>query len=758
MSKGKKKPPQGKTIKLSDAILQYNVKNYTGALTRVKAAELKPGEEQKAKNLKYAITLRLAFAEMAVHNYAKAIEQLQPLLPNDPIAASFAGISHLYLSDYTSAIPLLKNAVKTYPSFAFYHLLGEIYQQKDIDFKGFTQFFKTEWQQCSESQKQYLQIFICVFNNQRDEAVALVESLKNQSHFQHLNFEAFKSIFNPKLHSVSKESLSEKVKPLYRLLLKDSMTDSEVAYFKTLDKETGALSSVLESQSALSPSLQKEVAAQYNEQKILDEYTLAQIMQSLPTEQRPYIAYNQAVNALAQREFEIADRGMKHVIVKYSDDFVLIPESLSLYLNFYQNEDFKIYPNTFWTFVRKWLSVRNDNISVENLDNMGWLIFDIVFKHPSMIELPYNHEVVKMSKEYPSVFALKFALILFPSLQLAPNLVTDTRLNLFSLPNADKSKTRVTSTFETIMSVLSPYNQRFSFLEESGLTKRAFSQQIAYFGNCFIEAVTRYPIPPQNLIALEGFKFVHKHVKIIIDHNTNPLPVGFYDKFIDTYKQLLAKFSQNDAIEIYKADIQSAEYGKYLVKLKELTTRYGTTSANFLKFLKTLPTPSDYTFIWEHFGSRIDETHFSEGIADCLSNFIEALFIYQKSEVDSKKEIERFMKVYQKVADDNACEHPTTFYGLLIKSIVKTRNITDNMIYHFCIQYIEKLTLNHKFEAKQYNAVADFLNWIKSSGYYKSNLYDKRLTQTLKNYLIEVNKVKKLKGLETTIRNFASFV
>ena len=174
--------------------------------------------------------------------------------------------------------------------------------------------------------------------------------------------------------------------------------------------------------------------------------------------------------------------------------------------------------------------------------------------------------------------------------------------------------------------------------------------------------------------------------------------------------------------------------------------------------LSRIETVSDYTFIWEHFGSRIDETHFSEGIADCLSNFIEALFIYQKSEVDSKKEIERFMKVYQKVADDNACEHPTTFYGLLIKSIVKTRSIKDNMIYHFCIQYIEKLTLNHKFEAKQYNAVADFLNWIKSSGDYKSNLYDKRLTQTLKNYLIEVNKVKKLKGLETTIRNFASFV
>jgi hypothetical protein len=755
MSKGKKNQQKG--IKLSDAILQYNVKNYTGALTRVKAAQLKPGEEQKAKNLQYAITLRLAFAEIAAHNYAKAIQVLQPLLPNDPIAACFAGISYLYLSEYALAVPLLKNGVKTYPSFAFYHLLGEIYQQKDIDFKGFTQFFQTEWNQCSESQKQYLQIFICVFNNQMEEAVALVESLKNQSHFQHLNFEAFKSIFNPTLHSGSTESLSEKVKPLYRLLLNGSMTESEIAYFKNIDKETGELSSLLGSQNSLSASLQKEVAAQYNEQKVLDEYTLSQIMQAVPTEHRPYIAYNQAVNALAQREFEIADRGMKHVIVKYADDFVLVPESLSLYLNFYQNDEFKIYPNTFWAFVKKWLSVRNDNISVENLDNMGWLIFDIVTKHPPLIELPHSYELVKFAKDYPSVFAFKFMLILFPSFQVAPKSVKDSRLDLFSLVNAEKSKTQMVDTFEVFMSILSPYSHKFSFLDNGrGLSKSQFNQQIVYFGDCFIEAVTTFSIPSQNLIALEAFKVIHKYVKIIIDHNASPLPTGFYERFMDTYRQLLTKFPQSEALEIYKSDIQSAEYSKYLVKLKELT-RYITSTTNFLAFLRTLPKTSDYTFIWEHFGSRIDETHFSDSIAECLSNFIEALCIYQNNEMASKNEIDRFLKIYKKEADSVNCEHPTTFYGLLIKSIVKMKALTDNTIYYFCIQYIEELTLNHKFEAKQYNAVADFLNWIKASGYYTSNFYDKSLIQKLKNYLIEVNKVKNLKGLETTIRNFASF-
>lgn len=56
MSKGKKQPQKGKTIKLSDAILQYNLKNYTGALTRLRAAQIKPDEAAKAQNLQYALT------------------------------------------------------------------------------------------------------------------------------------------------------------------------------------------------------------------------------------------------------------------------------------------------------------------------------------------------------------------------------------------------------------------------------------------------------------------------------------------------------------------------------------------------------------------------------------------------------------------------------------------------------------------------------------------------------------------------------
>ncbi len=223
-----------------------------------------------------------------------------------------------------------------------------------------------------------------------------------------------------------------------------------------------------------------------------------------------------------------------------------------------------------------------------------------------------------------------------------------------------------------------------------------------------------------------------------------------------TYKELLTRFPQNEAIEIYKRDIQSSEYGQYLSKLKALT-RYISPTVHFLNFLKTLPKTSDYNFIWEHFSSLIDDTHFSETLAECLTNFIEALFIHQKNETASKKEIDNFIKIYKNVVKTYDCEHPTVFYGLLIKYILKKKTINSNIIYYFCIQYIEELTLKNQLEAKQYNAVADFLNWIKSSGYHLAAHYNAPLTQKLKDYLVGVNTVKKLKGLDATINSVALF-
>ena len=754
MSKGKKQPQKGKTIKLSDAILQYNLKNYTGALTRLRAAQIKPDEAAKAQNLQYALSLRLAFSDIVAHNYPKAIQRLQPFLPHNPIASAFAGIAHLYLLEYDLAQPLLKNAANTYPTFHFYYILSQIYKQKDVDLNGFKSFFAVEWGQCTDNQKQYCETIIHLFNNQIEDAKRLVVSLKNESHFQHINFVAFQRIFDTT--SEHQESLSEKVKPLYRLLLNEALTTSESDYFKALDKEIGVLGSLLSSR--LDFTSTKAITAQYNQQKVLDENTLAQIMQVLPAEQRPYIAYNQAVNAYNQTDFDIAENAIKHVIVKYADDFLQVPESLSLYLNLVQQEDVKIYPTTFWAVIKKWLSIQKDNLSIENLDALGWVLFDSITQHPELSERLLMYEIAKIVETYPSVFALKYALILFPSSQVAPHLVKDTRLDLFSLPNAEKHKTLFSEKFRGFMSILSPYeNTKFSFLDDSGLPKTAFNKQMVYYGECFMLAVKKYPIPTQNSIALEGFKIIHEHIKKGIDDNPNAFPKDFYEQFLNTYKRLLAQFPQNETTKIYENDIKSLEFRKYIIEFKKFT-RYASPTVDFLKFLQKLPQPFDNSLLWRHFCERIDDSHFSEIIADCLVNFIEALIIHLKNDITaSKNEIDNFVKAYKNVIKQFGCEHPTTFYGHLIKYILKKKNISNDIAYYFCVQYIEELTLNYTTEPKQYNAVADFLNWINAVGYYKKPVYDAQLIGKLKKYLITVNKVKKLKGLDTTIRNIASF-
>jgi hypothetical protein len=754
MVKDKKKNHQkGKSsVRLLDAVLQYHAKNYSGALTRLKNAEIRPGEEQKAKNLEIAVLLRLAYVAWQNCEYSKAIDILKPLLPEHPIAVTLAGMSHLYHLDFKSAIPLLKKSAATHPSFSFYYLLAEIYLQQEIDFKGFTNYFNAELQQCSESQKSYIQIIIDVFNNQIEAALNQVLQLKSQSHVQHLNFDAFKSILTG--HPLSYDSLSDKVKPLYRLILNGYLTDFEKIYFNRLTATVPEISDVVGNQTNITPALQKELEAQYHHQKVLSEPVLAQIMQAVPAEQRPYIAYNQAVNALNLKDFDAVDKGIKHVVVKYASDIILIPESLPMYLQLYDDVDIKVYPATFWQFVGQWLSVRKENLTVDNLDDMGWAMFEVMFKHPTLFNSSHTNEPVKISEQYPSMFALKYFQILFPKTQFDANKITDSRLDFLSLPNAEKHKELFANKFDLLAGMLSPFSGLMNILNKANIPKSAFIQQIVYYAECFMVAVTKYPIPPHNSIAMEAFKCVHKFLKEILEHD-GELPKGFYDKFLKTYTDLAKQFEKHPDIGEYTQDIQSARNAVPLKALKEIT-RYVASAPDFLKYFKTYRDIQHYDFIWEYIREFIDRSHFMDSLPEMIVNLMEAMYLYQNNIAESEREFNHFMKVYKKEIEKYNCEHPTVFFGLMVKYLVKNKNLPPQLVYRFAVQYIEELTLKHETEAKQYNAVADFLEFVKAQYVDLRNDYDGQLIQKLKTYLIKINKIKNIKKLDTTIKKVAS--
>ena len=192
-----------------------------------------------------------------------------------------------------------------------------------------------------------------------------------------------------------------------RLPISGPLKRNQKTYLQELSSSIPALQPFLGSASNISVQLQKEIEEQYNNKKMLHEGTLGAIMQSVSMEQRPYIVYNQAVNSWEQKYLEDVVKGINHVIVKYGIDFVQIPESLPLYLKLYDNPEMRPFPTTYWQTINLWLSVREDNMTIENLDMMGWMIYDNIIKHPPLLEKDFSHIYLK----YPSVFALKFAAI-----------------------------------------------------------------------------------------------------------------------------------------------------------------------------------------------------------------------------------------------------------------------------------------------------------------------------------------------------------
>jgi hypothetical protein len=153
----------------------------------------------------------------------------------------------------------------------------------------------------------------------------------------------------------------------------------------------------------------------------------------------------------------------------------------------------------------------------------------------------------------------------------------------------------------------------------------------------------------------------------------------------------------------------------------------------------------------------LDKQHFKDDLAQPLSNALAAVFFQVQTVEAGQIEVNRFINVYKKLAETNDCKHPTTFYGSLIMAMLKQKDVQQEVIYLFCAAYIEQLTLKHSLEPKQYNAVAEFLSWIKSKKFYLNPLSDKMLLQKLRSYLQEVNQTEKIKKLETVLNNSAVF-
>ncbi len=754
MSKPKKgnKNQHNKGYSFNEALLQYNVKNYTGTLTRLKTANIKPHEIERADTLKQVTLLRLAYDDLTHYHYAQALQRLQLLPTDNLVAQALTGIVYLYQNDYEKAASVFKKLIQNtdYQGFTAYFLLAELYVGQPEKYDDFKQWHALLFAQCSTFQQDYIHIAFYIIHQEFDHALNLVNLTKGASHAQQSNIDALKQVLSVHQNADAGHPVPT-AKAFYRLLLGQALLEFETVHFSQKQAETPLFIDIFKHQTSLTPELIAELKVVCETDALIPEGILARIMKAVPESYRPYIAFNQAVNAYNNDDFDRTERGIKHIMLTYPQYFVQVPESLTLYLNFQLLEGVKVYPNTFWQFFNQWLSIHKTRLSSENLDALGWFLYTIILSNAELIQSSYSRSLINLYTAEPTMFSAKFTYIYFATFSPSPSVAFDKgALDLFTLPNAEKNKDVFSNHLDGVISALVAMSQRFGgMFDMDSLPMSIVMKQIEHISQAFIQAVTLHETPPKNTIALEAFKIINKHIQELKDRN-HTFNAPFIDTFYKTYNTLLDKFPNNKTKEIYSQDIAALKNAAFKAPFTVLV-RKGASQKEFQAFFKKNSTIDTYSFAWDILCSDIDQTHFEAEELPTLLEFIKALYVKLGDSEALNQEARHFVDVYKKMSEKFNCEHPTAFYAQLMSALFKQPFLPPTLIYTFMTAYCLDFTEKYQFSPKNYNTVGDFLEWLFRQ---KDRVphYDKDLIRQLVAYLEAVNKAKKLKKLETTLK------
>ena len=756
MSKPKKgnKNQHNKGYSFNEALLQYNVKNYTGTLMRLKTADIKPHEVERANNLKQATLLRLAYTDFSNYHYEQALQRLQLLPTDNLIGNALTGIIYLYQNDYEKAAPLFKKLIQNtdYQNFTVYYLLAELYVGQPEKYDDFKNWHAPLFAQCTPFQQDYIHIAFYIIRQEFDHALNLVNLTKGASHAQQSNIDALKQVLStdPKAHQTH---ATPTTKALYRLLLDDNLQEFESAHFSQKQADSPIFTAIFKQQTSLTPELITELKVLCETGALLEEGLLARIIKVVPEAYRPYIVFNQAVNANNDKDFDRSLRGVKHIILTYPQYFVQVPESLTLYLNFQLLEGVKVYPNTFWQFFNQWLDIHKMRLSSENLDALGWLLYNILLPNAELVQGSYSRALINLYTAHPTMFSAKFAYIYFATFSKSLSVVFDKgALDLFTLPNAEKNKAVFAKILDETITELIDAPQRFGgmFGMES-IPMSLIIKQIENLSQAFIQAVTLYETPPKNAIALETFKIINKHILQLGEKN-HSFSAAFTTTFYKAYPTLLDKFPNNKTKEIYTQDLAASKSAAFKAPFLKLV-RNGASHPEFNTFFKQNPAIDNHAFAWDIVCSEIGRTHFEAAEIPTIVEFIKSLFVKLGDSDALIQEAKNFVAAYKTVCERFGCEHPTEFYAQFLTALSLVVTLPPTLFYTFSAEFCLVFTTDasYRLAAKSYNAVGDFLEWLFRQ---KDRVphYDKALIKQLIAYLEEVNKYKGLKKLETTLK------
>ena len=239
-----------KQISFEIVLEKYSLGDYTNASILLKKAKIKSDEAGHAKQLRIALNLQLAFQYFEKHFYESAIKYSRAnreMQAKEGFPFSFekhdvlAGISHLYLGNFSEAEKYLSHTLENENTkgFYFYYMLAHLFRGDYVKTKTIAQFKKElpeTVNNLSENKQLFLQAMFYLQKDNKAGAIKTLQDIKAVSHSQKVNLNAIVSFLTNK-----KITQSSSLQALYKALFKFNLDENERNYlskFPILQKNT----------------------------------------------------------------------------------------------------------------------------------------------------------------------------------------------------------------------------------------------------------------------------------------------------------------------------------------------------------------------------------------------------------------------------------------------------------------------------------------------------------------------------------------
>ena len=757
MSKRKTK----KQISFEIVLEKYSLGDYTNASILLKKAKIKSDEAGHAKQLRIALNLQLAFQYFEKHLYESAIKHSlanREMQAKEGFPFSFekhdvlAGISHLYLGNFSEAEKYLSHTLENENTkgFYFYYMLAHLFRGDYVKTKTIAQFKKElpeTVNNLSENKQLFLQAMFYLQKDNKAGAIKTLQDIKAVSHSQKVNLNAMVSFLTNK-----KITQSSSLQPLYKVLFNFNLDENERNYlskFPILQKNTEPVVKI----SSVS-QIKTAIKALCEIGKPMSETIFAASLKQLDSaelENRKYLIFNQ-FTALIHKNKNRNTKKIEEILKNEYQDLFQVPESFQSYM-LYIHENERIKGRDFYKFVSYYLEQNAEYLSEFEKHKVSMKIIGNLLKQQD-----FNNPETAFTKI--SSLNKKYNLIGFDLYLTCISIVSE-----FDLPENFKRLAQneyynqfssdINIILKGVMASIEPsaedfYEDELSFFNfMNGKSEVSTSQMKAF--------VKAHLLPLMNVL-ISNLSLSRKSkdiLKIYLLINTY-LKREEILKHIPKKKLKLYVDSYQERIKLFREDKANSSYQRDILELQ--------TAMNAEKFTKIIKEKNDTTFI-----KLVDESLKEDKIDSVLNvlrkvlndtemplNFFSKVF-YLFSELHKKYNKKEFSQKVKIVKADYY--DVINIIGFALKNYKKGKDeifvydlaeILIPAVYEEREEYRFNETYNKIVETKSYNLVIDFLAFVKKAE--KGNLnftYSLDLIEELLENLEKVIAKKVIKKVQT---------